>query len=961
MPGAIFYNKKLLGQVDETDFVDQQGIGDDPLYNRFKSVEAVVKGHIAPQYQSFLSCPYYEDGDIYWYGDTWNEKPRVLSELSGSDRDRYARIKEETVKHYHEAMKDLSGLEYQMMFGALKHINDDFIYCYDDKVVMVAWGMCPDPHKHSSNGSFFRQATHLDKKKITFDLGSHGSIDTSKSERYQPCINREKGDRLSAADIPVVKAKDGYEFVGWEPEPIGYEVSDDFVFHAKYNKLPDPKPEPPVTPPVNDTVWVTFHTGEGGMLDGDTSIEVPKGYTLDEIDIPETVANEGFRFSKWSPSINMPIYNDTTFTAEFVPNVAHCIFDAGEHGTIEGNSNIEKPLGASLLDNEIPKVVPHKGYKFTGWSLSPLAALTGDRVCVAQYEEDLPWYKRWWLWLTGLFAGKGCLKWLLWLLLAILLIMLLSWLFRSCGHRAVNGVVPIDTVEAPGGNYIDDNGYTRPITDGSGTLPDGDRVVAPVMGEGGTLPPIVEQPGMPNVMANRLFLFMENENDDVEALAKDFKKAYPGDQYSIIGCDKEVKLLVIQIPEAERDQIRQTINSKIPNHKFIVFDEEVYEIHGFVSQSTEDIGWHLDAIHLKQGWTITQGSPTIKIAVIDDGIQADHPMFKGRIVDAYNVYTQNNTLSLGEGHGTHTAGLAAGSSEFYDKGASGVAPNCMLMPIQVFDNKLCPLSAIIAGVMYAVHHDADVVNISIGPSFQGLNVLPVEQQGEIAQTQFHNVAALWARVCKLAAKKNSILVFAAGNDDILTSIPPENRNESSIVVTSVDKRMYPTVFTNYGPCSDVSAPGKSIYSSFPNGGFQSCDGTSMSAPIVTGTIALMKSIKKDITVSQARNVLFSTGADVYGWIPPMVLVDKALQATKNGNFERITREGRSVPDNVDVHLHSGQIPVDGDRIVDITTPVTTPQPTPQQGSDTDYDAIRKKIAEYKEKIEELEKLLPKKD
>ena len=530
MPGAIFYNKKLLGQVDETDFVDQQGIGDDPLYNRFKSVEAVVKGHIAPQYQSFLSCPYYEDGDIYWYGDTWNEKPRVLSELSGSDRDRYARIKEETVKHYHEAMKGLSGLEYQMMFGALKHINDDFIYCYDDKVVMVAWGMCPDPHKHSSNGSFFRQATHLDKKKITFDLGSHGSIDTSKSERYQPCINREKGDRLSAADIPVVKAKDGYEFVGWEPEPIGYEVSDDFVFHAKYNKLPDPKPEPPVTPPVNDTVWVTFHTGEGGMLDGDTSIEVPKGYTLDEIDIPETVANEGFRFSKWSPSINMPIYNDTTFTAEFVPNVAHCIFDAGEHGTIEGNSNIEKPLGASLLDNEIPKVVPHKGYKFTGWSLSPLAALTGDRVCVAQYEEDLPWYKRWWLWLTGLFAGKGCLKWLLWLLLAILLIMLLSWLFRSCGHRAVNGVVPIDTVEAPGGNYIDDNGYTRPITDGSGTLPDGDRVVAPVMGEGGTLPPIVEQPGMPNVMANRLFLFMENENDDVEALAKDFKKAYPGDQ-----------------------------------------------------------------------------------------------------------------------------------------------------------------------------------------------------------------------------------------------------------------------------------------------------------------------------------------------------------------------------------------------------------------------------------------------
>lgn len=128
-------------------------------------------------------------------------------------------------------------------------------------------------------------------------------------------------------------------------------------------------------------------------------------------------------------------------------------------------------------------------------------------------------------------------------------------------------------------------------------------------------------------------------------------------------------------------------------------------------------------------------------------------MFNGRIVDAYNVFTQNNTLSIGQGHGTHTAGLAVGSADYYNKGASGVAPNCKLMPIQVFDNGKCPLSAMVAGVMYALHHDADVVNISIAPSFKGLNVLPVTQQDQIARTQFHNVAALWARVSKLAAKK----------------------------------------------------------------------------------------------------------------------------------------------------------------------------------------------------------------
>lgn len=339
---------------------------------------------------------------------------------------------------------------------------------------------------------------------------------------------------------------------------------------------------------------------------------------------------------------------------------------------------------------------------------------------------------------------------------------------------------------------------------------------------------------------------------------------------------------------------------------------------------------------------------------MDDGIEATHPMFKGRIVDAYNVFTQNNMLSFGEGHGTHTAGLAAGSTEFINKGATGVAPECMIMPIQVFDNKQCPLSALVAGVMYAIHHNADVVNISIGPSFKGLNLLPIEQQNQIARQQFKNVEKLWAKVCSLAVNKNCILVFAAGNDDILSSIPPENRNQAAIVVTAIDKNLYPTNFTNYGPCSDISAPGKKIYSSYPKSNFQSFDGTSMAAPIVSGTIALMKSIKKDLTTTQARNCLYNTGADVYGYIPPMVLVDKALLGVKSCNFGfPEERKMRPVPNG------SGDDSAAGKSLPVVEIPNITVQP-PITSDETDYDAIRKKIAEYKEKINKLEKLLPKK-
>lgn len=58
MARATFYNKRLLGHIDDIDFTDYQGIGSDPLYKRYKSVESVVKSRILPQYQSFLSCPF---------------------------------------------------------------------------------------------------------------------------------------------------------------------------------------------------------------------------------------------------------------------------------------------------------------------------------------------------------------------------------------------------------------------------------------------------------------------------------------------------------------------------------------------------------------------------------------------------------------------------------------------------------------------------------------------------------------------------------------------------------------------------------------------------------------------------------------------------------------------------------------------------------------------------------------
>lgn len=902
MAGYTFKGKQKLCFTEVSDFTDFQGIGHDPLYKRFDSVQSVVKKVVAPEYQHFLATPQYieEDDQISWHINEWKESPQKLVNLTGDERAKYESIKVNTIKAYRNAAQDCNGEDLMIMAGAIRYLHDECIYCCDDKVFLVAWGMTPDTHQHKVIGSVIHEVDMVKKYKITFDANANGTL-VSKLDKS---ITRPEGFVLSARDLPQVSANEGWIFDGWTPSHIGVTVNSDLNFVATYKEIAKPIiPEVPAVP-----------------------VEEPE--TSDEL-------------------------NKTDEQQFYV-----CNFVAGEHGKTDGMSSFTKQDGTRLSSSEVPNVTPCQGYKFKRWIPSPKNVLIdSNKTFTAKYER-IPWWRRFWLWLTSLFAGKGCLKWLLWLLLTLLAIGLLFFLLRSCngcsGHHEENGVVPIDSVTTSDGRVIDDNGRIRPITGNDGKLPDQGDVVAPVTGEDGEEIPIIRQPGVPNTIANRLFLFMEDENDNIEALAQDFKKAYSDDKYSIIGYDKEVKLLVVQIPENERDQIRQTINSKISNHKFLVFDEEIYELNGHESTSMENMGWHLEAIHLKQGWSITKGSPNVTVAVVDDGIEARHPIFKGRIVDAYNVFTQNNSLSLGQGHGTHTAGLAAGSADYYAKGASGVAPNCKLMPVQVFDNNQCPLSALIAGTMYAIHHGADVVNLSVGPSFKGLNQLPVDQQNEIAQRQFKNVEKLWARVCALAAKKNCILVFAAGNDDILSSIPPENRNASSIVVAAVDKNLYPTDFTNYGPCSDISAPGKGIYSSYPHGGFKSFDGTSMAAPIVSGTIALMKSIKKDLTVEQARNVLYKTGSDVYGFMPPMVLVDKALEGVKRRDFCKPTqREMQPVPDGAgDESAANRASPVTD------SSPAVGNTPSPSQSKETDYEAIRRKIAEYKRKISELEKFLP---
>lgn len=947
MSEYILYGKKRLCYTEVTDFTDFQGIGRDPLYKRYDSVYAVIEKNIDSQYRDFLAQPVYsEDDQILWYVKEWNTTPCAFNDLSEIEKARYSLIKEKTVSEYEKVMKNLSGEDRQILNGAIKYLDEDFMFCYDDKVVVVAWGMTPDSHKHSVKGAVIHDLKIQNNHKVKFIAGENGTF----SDVLAGVLRRPDGYVLKYIDIPAVIPKQGYEFNGWTPDPLGVKVTKSLVFTASYEKIPVVED----TQEKREEVLVSFLAEEGGFLCGTTEYKIEKGSILDNSQVPVVKPVKGYEFAGWTPAVSARINEDTVFKAMFNHNSIECRFNAGDYGIIEGQDRFSLPYGTRFHNEDIPVLKVKKGYKFIGWDKSPADCLLDEDITFnAMYEEVVPWYKKTWMWLTG----KGCFKWLLWLLLAILLILLLMWLLRTCSSDiGRNKVEPVPKIETPSGEIIDDNGAIKDIVRDDGGLSDG-IVVAPIVGNDGQNPPIITNPGVPDIVGNRLNIYFENADINLEQFVSDLNLIYTEEQCKVIGIDRHVPMIQILIPENLRDMVRENLNQQLPDYEFFVVDESIFTIVGSISSDTGIAGWHLNAIDVEAGWDITKGNPDVVVAVVDDGIDANHEMLKGRIINPYNVFTQDNRLSTGQGHGTHVAGLAVGSDKLYDEGISGVAPKCKLMPIQVFDNGMCTFSSVISGIMYAIHHEADVINVSIGPNFRGLDILPLPDQDYIARTQFKNEERVWKRIINVANEHNAVIVFAAGNDNILARIPPENRTDFTINVAAVDSGINGTDFTNYGLGSNISAPGKGIISSVPVNDYAIFDGTSMAAPIVSGTVALMKSCKPDISVAEVLHILQATGKAVSDYVPPMVQVDDALIALTTGVIPDIPSDDAASPSDKEESTSGDDTSITDDEILPSDDDTSVSEDAVSSPV-TDYDAIRRLIEEYKQKIRELEKLLP---
>ncbi|MFE4350577.1 S8 family serine peptidase [Peribacillus butanolivorans] len=300
--------------------------------------------------------------------------------------------------------------------------------------------------------------------------------------------------------------------------------------------------------------------------------------------------------------------------------------------------------------------------------------------------------------------------------------------------------------------------------------------------------------------------------------------------------------------------------------------------------------WHHKKLGTQAAWTKTMGLKEMVVAIIDDGIDRNHEDLKGKIDHPYDaVRNRKNIVPVGE-HGTHIAGIIAGSAN-NDLGGTGVAPNIKIMPINVFNGKYADTADIIEAIHYAVQQGADIINMSLG---------------ETSYSEALNKAV------QEAYSKGLLIVAAAGNEgDMGKSVqrvyPAAFSHVISVAATdSKDKR---TSYSNYHSTVDIAAPGDYILSTLPNNRYGWMSGTSMATPMVAGVAALIWSNEPKLTKYEVEYRLYDSAIDLGTKGKDIYYGNGRVNAKKALEMKTLTRPTVTAISDKDT-LIKGKIPSD---------------------------------------------------
>lgn len=255
--------------------------------------------------------------------------------------------------------------------------------------------------------------------------------------------------------------------------------------------------------------------------------------------------------------------------------------------------------------------------------------------------------------------------------------------------------------------------------------------------------------------------------------------------------------------------------------------------------------------------TLAGGGRGVTVAVLDTWVDVTHPDFEGRIDPGVTCAQGRCTPGADrpdacDPHGTHVAGIVA-STRY------GVAPLARVLPIRVLTDRTgaCAADAadVALGIRYAIGRHVKIINVSLGSTF------PLEDpQGVLP-------AAVSA-----AEQAGDLVIVAAGNGTA-TAIRTYGPDALTVAALGPDGQIAP--YSQRGPGVDIAAPGGDpvdgvcnpnicVVSTWQNGGYASDAGTSMAAPFVSGTAALLLSQDPQRSIAAVRKIILATAQPLAG-------------------------------------------------------------------------------------------------
>ncbi|MBN2360878.1 MAG: S8 family serine peptidase [Deltaproteobacteria bacterium] len=305
----------------------------------------------------------------------------------------------------------------------------------------------------------------------------------------------------------------------------------------------------------------------------------------------------------------------------------------------------------------------------------------------------------------------------------------------------------------------------------------------------------------------------------------------------------------VKLPLGVADEVKKQLLDD-PRVEYIVLDPDKNQLPPDRRTSTSPSGDEITNAIARIGGPFTGDLSSIQVAVIDTGVDLDHPdlnVVGGKdIVGEAGGEESPGGDDLNE-HGTHVAGTIGAKSD--GSGVAGVAPGVGIHAVRVLDSGGSGnLGDIIAGLEYVLSKpEIKVVNMSLGGAGD-----PTDPHSPLKEA-IDNLAAQGVVVC-----------IAAGNESENTNYVIPAGYDSGIVVSAYDTDNSTFAdFSNYGSAVDIAAPGVEISSTVPGGGYANLSGTSMATPHVAGAAAAYLALHPGASVDAVRSAIVSAGETGY--------------------------------------------------------------------------------------------------